>query len=508
MRPITRRDFMYDSAWLAAAVAAGGIAANVPSNADGAAAPSVPSRPGAAIDRLRVAVIGVNGQGMSHVRGYANKHNCVITTICDADSAVIGRAMKAVEKEQGRAPKYEQDIRKVVEDPNIDVVSIAMPNHWHALAAIWAMQNGKDVYVEKPVSHNVSEGRRMVEVARKTKRICQTGTQSRSAKGMREAIAYLRSGQLGQVKLARGLCYKLRPSIGKVTEATPVPKTVNYDLWCGPAPVKPLMRRRLHYDWHWVWDTGNGDLGNQGIHEMDKARWGLGKNALARSVQTIGGRFGYVDDGETPNTEISLFDYGDCQLLFEVRGWQSESPFPGKEAPKRKGRGGKGKMRGENFVGNVWYCSQGFLVCPSYTSGIAYSNDGEVLKRFTSGGDHFGNFIAAVRSRKVEDLNADILEGHLSSALCHLGNISYQVGTPQPFNRKVPVFNGNAAALKAMEDTEKHLRSHKIKVDELSYRLGRKLTLNVAAETFGGDRAANALLTREYRRGFVVPAKV
>jgi len=219
-------------------------------------------------------------------------------------------------------------------------------------------------------------------------------------------------------------------------------------------------------------------------------------------VQSIGGRFGYVDDGETANTQVILFDYGDCQLLFEVRGWQSDSPFPGKESKKRNPK------RGENFVGNVWYGTQGFLVCESYSGGVAYSNDGEVLKRFTGGGDHFANFVAAVRSRKVEELTGDILEGHLSSALCHLGNLSHQLGRPQPFNRKVPVFDGNAEALKAMASAEEHLKSHKIKVDELSYTLGRKLTLDVKTETFVGDRQADALLTREYRRGFVVPAKV
>ncbi len=499
MPSMNRRDFMYDTAWLAAAVAAAGTA----SDADGAAAPSAPARAGNALDRLRVAVVGVRGRGMSHVEGFSKRHNCEVTTICDADSAVIGPAMKLVEKREGRAPKFEQDVRKVVEDPNVDVVAIATPNHWHALAAIWAMQNNKDVYVEKPVSHNVSEGRRIVETARKFRRICQTGTQSRSTKGMRDAMAFLHSGQLGTVKLARGLCYKLRGSIGKVAAPTPIPKTVDYNLWCGPAPMKPLMRKKLHYDWHWVWDYGNGDLGNQGIHEMDKARWGLNKNVLCKSVQTVGGRFGYVDDGETPNTEISLFDYGDCQLLFEVRGLQSDSPYPGKASPKRDPKG-----KPQPFVGNVWYGSQGFLVCPSYSGGIAYSNDGEILKRFSGDGDHFENFVKAVRNRRAADLTADILEGHLSSALCHLGNISYRLGKPQAFNRKAQVFTGNAEAIKALADTEQHLKAHKIKVDEISYSLGRKLTLDVKTEKFIGDREADAMLTREYRRGFVVPAKV
>src|SRR5262249_34748384 len=199
----------------------------------------------------------------------AGKHNCLITTICDADEAVIGPAMRHVEKVQGKAPKFEQDLRRVLDDKSIDIVTTATPNHCHALIAIWAMQAGKDVYVEKPVSHNVSEGRRIVETSEATHRICQTGTQSRSMTGMREAMDYLHSGKLGKVKLARGLCYKLRPSIGKVKGPQPIPKTVDYNLWCGPAPMTPLMRRHLHYDWHWIWAYGNGDLGNQGIHEMD-----------------------------------------------------------------------------------------------------------------------------------------------------------------------------------------------------------------------------------------------
>jgi predicted dehydrogenase len=492
MRLLNRRDFMYDSAWLAAAAAS--LAGTTTTFAEDPA----PARKGPASDKLRVAVIGVRGQGMSHVRGYANRLNCEITTICDADSAVIGRAMKHIEAEQGKAPKYEQDIRKVVESKDIDLVSIATPNHWHALAAIWAMQNGKDVYVEKPVSHNVSEGRRIVETARKYGRICQTGTQSRSMPGMRESIEFLHSGKLGTIKLARGLCYKRRDSIGKVDGPQPVPKTVDYDLWCGPAPKTPLMRKNLHYDWHWVWVTGNGDLGNQGIHEMDKARWGIRKDTLPRSVKSVGGRYGYVDDGQTANTQIILFDYGDVELIFEVRGRPSTSPYPGKESPKKGG----------NFVGNVWYGSEGFLVCPSYDSGIAYSNDGEVLKRFKGSGNHFANFIDAVRSRRKEDLHADIEEGHLSSALCHLGNISYRLGTQQSFSTRPQAFNGSKEAAKVMDDMVQHLKANEIKVEEITYSDGRPLQFDAKAETFVGDKDADALLTREYRKGFEVPSKV
>ena len=194
-----------------------------------------------------------------------------------------------------------QDIRRLLDDKSIDAISVATPNHWHALATIWACQAGKDVYVEKPVSHNVSEGRRMVEAARKYERIVQTGTQCRSHKGIQDAIDFLRSGKLGQIYMAKGLCYKPRGSIGHKPDG-PVPANVDYDIWLGPAPKRPFNPNRFHYNWHWNWDYGNGDLGNQGIHQMDLARWGLGKNELPKAVMASGGRFGYSDDGQTPNT--------------------------------------------------------------------------------------------------------------------------------------------------------------------------------------------------------------
>jgi hypothetical protein len=499
---IDRRQFVSESAFLAACAAlapvGGGLSAEEKAEAN---------KKGTANDKLRVAVVGVRGQGAGHVKGYADKHNCVVTTICDVDEGVIGPSMKYVEKMQDKAPKHEKDIRKVVADKDIDVISIATPNHWHALAAIWAMQNGKHVYVEKPVSHNVLEGRRIVEASEKYKKICQTGTQSRSNQGMRDAIAFLHAGKIGKVTKARGLCYKLRGSIGKVKGPQEPPKTMDYDLWCGPAPNnKPRRKTKfgtVHYDWHWIWDYGNGDLGNQGIHEMDKARWGLNRKALPAKVLSVGGRFGYVDDGETPNTQIIHYDYGDCELVFEVRGLISTSPYPGKKSPKSVKKG----QRYPGFVGNVWYGSEGFLVCPSYNSGIAYNNDGEVIKEFKGGGNHFGNFIEAVRSGKRSNLNADILEGHLSSALCHLGNISYRLGDPADFD-KDPGF-GSKLATDAAHDAVTHLKANGVKVDDIKYTLGKKLTFDPKTETFGDDKAANALLTRkEYRKGFEVPNKV
>ncbi len=484
MGSINRREFLQDSAFLAAALAGTGVAGGAR-----AAEKAATAKKGGAADRLRVAVVGVNGRGMSHVGGFANRHNCVITTICDADSGVIGRAMKAVERAQGKPPRYEQDVRKLVEDKDIDIITIATPNHWHSLMAIWAMQNGKDVYVEKPVSHNVHEGRVVVETARKYGRICQAGTQIRSNPGIREAIQFLRDGKLGKISVGRGLCYKLRPSIGKVDGPQKPPATCDYDLWCGPAPKAPLMRRRLHYDWHWVWDTGNGDLGNQGIHQMDVARWGLGKNELARSVISVGGRFGYVDDGQTANTQICVFDYGDCELIFEVRGLPTK------------------KLQGAS-VGNIFYGTEGYLVFPSYDKATAFTPKGEVIKKFGGPGDHFGNFIKAVRSRKVEDLNGDILEGHLSSALCHLGNVSYRLGSEQPFNKKSNALGDDKAAAETFARMQEHLKDNSIQLNETNYRVGRRLTLDPKAETFVGDTQANAMLTREYRKGFEVPAKV
>ena len=270
-------------------------------------------------DAIRIAMIGVRGRGMEHIQSYLKLKDARITTICDVDQSVTGKAKKVIGDAYGSEPKYVQDLRKVLDDKDIDAISIATPNHWHALATIWACQAGKDVYVEKPVSHNVFEGRKMVEAARKYNRIVQTGTQCRSHQGMQDAMAFLHGGKLGQVYMAKGLCYKPRGSIGIKADA-PVPEGLDYNLWVGPAEMRPYNPNKLHYNWHWIWNTGNGDLGNQGIHQMDLARWGLNKHEFPKSVQTSGGRFGYKDDGETPNTELVAFEYDDCMLQFEVRG--------------------------------------------------------------------------------------------------------------------------------------------------------------------------------------------
>jgi predicted dehydrogenase len=511
----SRRDFLRDSAAIAAVGGSGFLAS---SQAFARAEDTKVAAKGAN-DTLNIAVIGVHGRGKDHVKGLlAGKRNIQITTICDADEAVVGSVMSAVEKAQGKAPKFEQDLRRVMDDKSIDIVTIATPNHWHALAAIWAMQAGKHVYVEKPVSHNVSEGRRIVEAARRYDRICQTGTQCRSNPGMRDAIAYVHSGKIGKVKLARGTCYKLRGTIGKTTGDQPIPGTIDYDLWCGPAPKTPLHRTHLHYDWHWFWDFGCGDLGNQGIHEMDKARWGLGKSEMPKSVISYGGRYGYVDDGETANTQVCIYDYGDCELVFEVRGLPSVTPYPFPLDPKKKAAPADATKKAadatkkpsrivpQNFVGNIFYGTEGVVVCPNYDSGVAFNLKGEVVERFNKGGDHYGNFLSAVRNHNATELNADILEGHLSSALCHLGNMSYRLGTPQRFNEQTKAFGDDKEAYETVARMKDHLNDNHVALDGLTYKLGRKLTLT--GETCGNDAQANAMLTRNYRKGFEVPAKL
>lgn len=486
-----RRSFMSHSAAIAAAMAA------LRTERAFAAEPVASRKPIGANDKLRVAVVGVKGRGMSHVGGFNGNHGCEIVTVCDADSGVIGPAMTAIEKKSGKKPTFVQDMRKVMDDKSIDIVSFATPNHWHALGAIWAMQAGKDVYVEKPATHNIFEGGRMIAAARANNRICQVGTQSRSNPGMIAAIKAIHDGKIGKVSLAYGVCYKRRGSIGKTNGEQPLPKTLDYDLWSGPAPIVPLQRKSLHYDWHWIWAYGNGDLGNQGVHEMDKARWGLKKNTMPKSVTSLGGRFGYVDDGETANTQLCVFDYGDCEMVFEVRGLPSISPYPGEVGNAKAG---------SNFVGNIWYGDKGIMVCPNYNSGVLLAPDLSVVEKYSGGGDggHFDNFVKAVRSGKSTDLNCDVAEGHLSAALCHLANISYRLGKPTMLSEAKEIV-GSKDANSALQRMLAHLKENKIEMEKTPCLAGPTLEIDAKTERFTGNNdKANAMLSREYRKGFEV----
>jgi predicted dehydrogenase len=453
-------------------------------------------------DDIRVAVIGFNSRGWDHINGFKKLKGVRLVALCDVDEQVLAKGKAELAKSGIEVATY-TDIRKLLESDEIDAISTATPNHWHSLIAIWGCEAGKDVYVEKPVSHNVWEGRQIVAAARKYDRIVQTGTQSRSNPGLRQAVEWLRAGNLGKIQLARGLCYKPRQSIGHVTEPTPIPAHVDYDLWCGPAPMEPLRRAKLHYDWHWQFATGNGDLGNQGIHQMDIARWILGETTLSPRVFSVGGRFGYVDDGNTPNSQFVYHAYDRAPLIFEVRGLPKAKEF---QDPKTWGKN-MPDYRGAQ-VGVVIQCENGHMLIPSYHSARAYGRDGKLVKEWTEEADHYANFVAAMRSRKRAELNAEILEGHLSSALCHTGNISYLMGEklgPDAIRERL---QGKSDARECFDRLAEHLGANGVDLAATPAVLGASLTMNPATERFEGAGAtkANQMLAREYRRGFEVPS--
>jgi predicted dehydrogenase len=452
------------------------------------------SRVRGANNDIRLAVVGIGGQGANHINWFRKIPGVRVVAICDADRNFLQREQKKFTDRNEKVDTY-VDCRKLLEDKNIDAVTTATPNHWHALVTVWACQAGKDVYVEKPVCHNIWEGRRMVEAARKYSRIVQAGTQRRSDVGLREAIDYINQGNLGQVRLVRGFVYGLRKSIGKVDGPQPVPETVDYNLWCGPAPMTPLMRKELHYDWHWVWPTGDRDFGNNGIHYIDICRWITGQSKLPPRVVSLGGRFGYVDDGETPNTQIVYLDYQPVPILFELRN-----------LPRVKGDSAMDHYRGVRY-GIVVDCEDGY-----FAGGWAYDKSGKRLKQFrlTEGEGHHENFIQAVRSRKVSDLNADVLEGHLSAALCHMGNISQRLGKEASRDQILAQFKGKADLVESFERVQEHLLVNGVDLQQTPRMLGPWLTMDPQTETFTGEFAdeANKLARGSYREPFVVPENI
>ena len=467
---------------------------------------------------VRVAVVGLNGRGRSHLASLAKVSGVRLVALCDVDSAVLEKT-KANLGAAGSTVKTYTDVRELIASAEVDAITIATPNHLHSLQAIWACEAGKDVYVEKPVSHNVWEGRQLVSAAAKHNRVVQAGTQIRSGAGLQEAVKWVQAGNLGKITAARGFCYKRRDSIGKTSGAQPIPSTVNYDLWCGPAPKSDLLRSKLHYDWHWLHVTGNGDVGNQGIHQMDVARWFLGETGLPRQTLSVGGRLGYVDDGDTPNTQVVIHDYATAPLIFEVRGLPSKAGASGggeaeESAGKKGGRKGGSPM--DNYrgvaVGNVIDCEGGSVVTTEYFSATAYDKSGAVVKEFKGNDRHMQNFIDVVRSRKTANLHGPILEGHVSSALCHLGNISHVLGkaaSPDVLREKV---KGNAALAEAYGRMAEHLAANNVNLAKTPLTYGVPLTLaspkSANPESFVGEFAKDAspLLTRQYRAPYVVRA--
>jgi predicted dehydrogenase len=461
------------------------------------------SSPIGANDAVRIAVVGLGdpGKGRHHVRMFGALPGVRLAALCDADESILDKTVASLAAENVPVARY-VDVRRLLESKEIDAIVIATPNHWHSLMAIWACQAGKDVYVEKPVSHNVWEGRQLVEAATRFGRVVQAGTQSRSDPTLQELAEYLRGGALGKILRARGLCYKRRESIGKVDGPRPIPSGVHYDLWCGPAPLEPLRRQRLHYDWHWVWPTGNGDIGNQGVHEMDMCRWMLGEQGLPPRVFSIAGRFGYDDDATTPNTQIAVLDYPTAPLIFEVRG-----------LPQKSGANYMDHYRGVR-VGIAIECEHGYFAGGA-GGGAVYDLAGKRIRAFSSsGGDqHLANFIDAVRSRKPQQLNAPVAGGHVSSALCHLPNISHRLGTQVTLGELKSRAGARPDVAEALTRLEAHLAANGIDTAQLKPVAGAVLDLLPEQERFASNSEydvgawANRLLRDEYREPFVVPER-
>jgi predicted dehydrogenase len=477
---ISRRDFATRLGAAAAGVAVGGELFS--SRAE--AAPHVGSRILGANDRVVTASVGIRGQGNALKRGFARLKNVEIKTLCDIDANLFpSRANDERLKDVDTfKPGYAQDLRRVLDDKDIDAIVIAVPNHWHALASIWGMQAGKHVYVEKPASHTVWEGRKMVEAAARYNKVVQVGTMNRSRPAMRQAIKFIHDGGIGKIYMARGLCFKPRPAIGKYPDGPMAPgekyaltvtsKTyeptydtaylskVDYDLWLGPAEKRPFNRNRFHYNWHWHWDYGNGDTGNQGPHQFDIARWGLGKQEHPIRIRSVGGYFGEPSSQETPDVQTALYEYADGTILeFATRG-----EFTNDEGTQR--------------IGNLFYGSKGWVWMDgdgrkwqSYMGPKNEKGPGADAPPESGGSDpleltsiefpHYQNFVDAIRAGDPKMLTCDILEGHLSATLPHLANISYLVG--------------------------------------------RSLVFDGKTETFVNDKQADKLLTREYRKGFEIP---
>ncbi|REK06812.1 MAG: gfo/Idh/MocA family oxidoreductase [Planctomycetota bacterium] len=486
MARVTRRQFVKRSA---AASTAFGLFTVAGTKASG--------RVLGANDAIRIGVAGIRGRGRSHIDAFAGElkdQNVQVTYLIDPDTRWFDSRKKSVADLGGNEPKCVLDIREALDDKDLDAVSVATCNHWHSLITVWACQAGKDVYVEKPISHNVFEGRQCVRAAKKYDRVVQHGTQQRSSEGRAREIAALQSGKYGKLLVSKGYCCKPRWSIGdKPTEAPP--SELDFNLWLGPAPEQSYHANLVPYNWHWFWDTGNGDIGNQGVHEMDVARWAIKDSTLPKSVWSLGGRFGYNDQGQTPNTQMAVFDYGDALLLFEVRGLVAN------------------KDRGDvpRNVSNEYYTTEGMI-----REGKFYphgSKTGEKLEgpdaHVTPGGT-FGAFIAAVRSRKPEDNNADAETAHHSASLCHLANISYRLGDVAKFDKKSGKLGDNKQVVDSFAALQDNLKAIGMTLDEVEYRVGPTLEFDAQSERFTGDGAeqANVLLTRPYREPFVVPQDV
>jgi predicted dehydrogenase len=487
MNKLTRRDFIRN---ISAAVAYAGLGS--------ASQASPPSKILGANDDIRIAIVGLRKKGKEHIDIFGRVPGVRIVALCDADTQFLETEAAKFKALNQNVNKY-VDYRKLLDDKNVDAVIIVTPDHWHALMTVWACQAGKDVYVEKPLSHNIWEGRKMIEAARKYQRIVQTGSQDRSDKGLIRLVDYIRQGNLGKIKLIRAISYYLRESIGRINGPQPIPATVDYNLFQGPAPLVPLMRKNLHYDWHWFWDTGTGELGNMGAHNIDESRWAMGRKDIAPGAISIGGRVGMNDDGQTPNTQIAFFDYKPVPLIYEVRGLR-----------RRKSLRAEGHYMGTSF-GMIIYCEEGRFT-GGRGGGWVYDNNGKKIKQFPGDGGygHQANFIQAMRSRKVSDLRADVLEGHISATLCHMANISYRLGRKENADKIRQTVASNDIMTEAFELCLDHLKANEVDIQKEPLTIGPYLTFDRQREEFTGEfgEMANMYLRRNYREPFIVPDQV
>ncbi len=475
-----RRDFL-------SATAAAGVLAAAPRFA----------RAASDVKDIRVAVIGLNGRGGNHLGGMKNN----VVAVCDIDQKVLADRAGKFTQQTGRKVETFTDFRELLRRPDIDAVSIATPNHTHTLIAIAALQAGKHVYVEKPVSNNVWEGRQLAIAAEKSGKVVQCGTQSRSSKCLQEAVPWVQGGGLGNIQYALGTCYKPRKSIGKRDTPLSIPSTIDYDLWCGPADKVDLYRPRLHYDWHWDYNTGAGDMGNQGIHQMDIARWFLGESGLAPRTLSIGARLGYDDAANTANTQVVLHEYQRAPLLFETRG------LPRSKAAQEDWGDSMDRFRGSD-MGVIIQCEGGHVFAPSsYADVYAYDRQGKEVKHWRGGGNHYGNFLAAVAAGDPSRIPATAREGHVSSALCHAGNVSHHLGEKQTAGDIAKAFQSNELLSFSLDRMAAHLRANDVDIDSApgALVLGEQLTIDPVTETLVGNNAGQKFWKREGRKGFVVP---
>ena len=460
-------------------------------------------RSGGPNDAVNVAVIGlgsttavggVGGRGHQLIGRLREIPGVKIVALCDADQAHLDREVEAARDHGGKVAAY-HDPREVFDDKGVDAVIIALPNHWHALATVWACQAGKDVYVEKPFSYDLWEGQQMVAAARKYGRMVQVGTQNRSSAFLRRVFDRLRGGEFGAIRFAHALVYRARDGIGSVDAPTPPPRTVDYDLWCGPAPKKPLMRKQLHYEWHWFWDTGNGEMGNNGIHVIDVCRWALGQDRTPPRAMSIGGRFGFHDCGETANTHIALLDFQPAPLICEVRNVSAG-----------KGAASMGKFRGQN-KGVVIDCEGGYFAGDA-SGGAIFDRQGKKVQDLGKGDSpkalelaHLSAFLAGVRSRKASDLAAEALEGHRSTACCHMANVSHRLGKQSSPEAIRAAITGNAEMADAFERCREYLRGNGVDLDATPATLGPWVSFDEKQGRFVADfaDAANELSRRDYR---------